>query len=173
MKAPVRCLGLATAAVALVAASGCETNKAASSSGPAFEARFVAMNGAALNGAAFIRGYDGGVSISVNFQGRGPGAYRIVIHTTGNCRSYNGFSAGPPWAPPGVPQVTPIVYKADETAWIVARLPGYKLDGESGVFGRSVVIHEGLTGSLDAEPNVPNDRVGCGVIGKTESIFRD
>src|SRR5262249_37810304 len=108
-----------------------------------------------------------------NFQGRGPGGYRIAIHANGNCRSYNGFSAGPPWAPPGVELVTPVVYKNDETAWVVARFPGYKLEGDGGAGGRSVVIQRGSNGSLEAEPNVPNNRVGCGVIDKPQSIFKD
>jgi Cu/Zn superoxide dismutase len=44
------------------------------------------------------------------------------------------------------------------------RLPGLKIDGTDGIRGKSVVVHLGATGSLDAQPGVPNNRVACGVI---------
>ena len=45
-----------------------------------------------------------------------------------------------------------------------ARLPGIRIDGPDGIRGKSVVVHRGATGSLDAQPGVPNNRVACGVI---------
>ena len=41
---------------------------------------------------------------------------------------------------------------------------GIRIDGADGIRGKSVVVHRGATGSLDAEPGVPNNRVACGVI---------
>lgn len=131
------------------------------------EARFRPIGGSTLAGATILSAYDGGVRMQVNFNGRAPGRYRVMIHATGNCTSLNGFSAGPPWAPPGVPlkeEGYPI-HKNDDSASFVVRLPGYRIDGTDGVLGRSVVVHEGAIGSLAAAPGVPNDRIGCGVIG--------
>ena len=131
------------------------------------EARFRPIGGSSLAGAAMLQASDGGVQLRVNFNGRGPGRYRVMIHANGNCSSPNGFSAGPPWAPPGVPLAEegfPIL-KNDESASNVVRLAGYKLTGPDGVVGRSVVVHEGGRGTIVAKPDVPNDRIGCGVIG--------
>ncbi len=98
-----------------------------------------------------------------------------MIHATGNCSSPNGFSAGPPWAPPGVPLAEegfPIL-KNDDSASSVVWLAGYKLTGPDGVVGRSVVVHEGGRGTIVARPDVPNDRIGCGVIGPPTRTLLD
>lgn len=131
------------------------------------EARFRAIGGSSLTGATILSAYDGGVRMQVNFNGGAPGQYRVMIHATGNCSSPNGFSAGPPWAPTGVPlreEGFPIL-KNDDSASFVVRLPGYRIDGPDGVIGRSVVVHDGAFGSLAAQPGVPNKRIACGVIG--------
>jgi superoxide dismutase, Cu-Zn family len=158
-------------AVSLLAACGSTSDpgapKAAKAEITVAEARFQPIGGSSLTGAAMLGAYDGGVQMRVNFNGRGPGRYRVMIHANGNCSSPNGFSAGPPWAPPGVSlaeQGFPI-FKNDDSASYVVRLAGYHLTGPDGVVGRSVVVHEGGTGTIVAKPDVPNDRIGCGVIG--------
>jgi Cu-Zn family superoxide dismutase len=139
--------------------------------GPNIEAKLGPIGGAAVTGAAILRAYDAGVMMTVNFNGPRPGAYRVVVHTNGNCSSPNGFSAGPPWAPPGVAVVSLPLVKNDDSASFTVRLPGYRFDGPDGVLGRSVVVHVGATGSLDAEPGVPNNRIACGVIGVPTSLL--
>ena len=139
------------------------------------EARFLPIGGSSLTGAAILHAYDGGVQMKVNFNGRGPGRYRVMIHATGNCSSPNGFSAGAPWAPPGVPLAEegfPIL-KNDDSASSVVRLAGYQLTGPDGVVCRSVVVHEGGRGTIVARPDVPNDRIGCGVIGPPTRTLLD
>jgi superoxide dismutase, Cu-Zn family len=177
--------GLIAGAIAALLLVGCESTKdpAAPKSGKVemtvAEARFLPIGGSSLTGAAFLHAYDGGVQMRVNFNGRGPGQYRVMIHATGNCSSPNGFSAGPPWAPPGVSlkeEGYPIV-KNDDSASFVIRLAGYSFTGPDGVVGRSVVVHQGGSGTIVAQPGVPNDRIGCGVIGKPGrtllDLFRD
>ena len=57
------------------------------------------------------------------------------------------------------------------------RLAGYQFTGPDGVVGRSVVVHDGGRGTIVAKPDVPNDRIACGVIGKPGpgllDFFRD
>ena len=142
-----------------------------SGSGPNLEAKLVAAGGSSVTGAAILRAYDGGVIMTVNFNGAGPGEYRIAVHANGNCSSPNAFSAGPPWAPPGVTVAAPTAFKNDESASLSVRLPGYRIDGPEGVTGRSVVVHAGTRNSLDAQPGVPNGRIACGVIGTPRSLL--
>jgi Cu-Zn family superoxide dismutase len=167
--------------IAASAMPGCESTKDSAAAKTAkteitiAEARFVPIGGSSLTGAAVLHAYDGGVQMKVNFNGRGPGQYRVMIHATGNCSSPNGFSAGPPWAPPGVPlkeEGYPI-QKNDDSASSVVRLAGYSLTGDNGVVGRSVVVHDTGRGTIVALPGVPNDRIGCGVIGKPQRTLLD
>ena len=182
MPAPrLRALGraprAAVAALAVVALAGCQLAKEREAlvltGGPWLEARLVGANGASVTGAAMLRAYDGGGVMTVNFNGAPPGEYRVVVHATGNCTSANAFSAGPPWAPPGL-QRPPFVHtfmKNDDAATLTFRFPGYRLEGPDGVAGRAVVVHAGAQGSLDARPGVPNNRIACGVIGATRRIL--
>jgi superoxide dismutase, Cu-Zn family len=168
-------------AIVALALTGCESTKdpvapkAAAAEMTVAEARFLPIGGSTLAGAAILHSFDGGIRLKVNFNGPGPGQYRVMIHATGNCSSPNGFSAGAPWAPPGVPlkeEGFPIL-KNDDSASYVVSLPGYGLVGDNGVVGRSVVVHAGARGSIAAQPGVPNDRIGCGVIGKPTRTLLD
>lgn len=154
--------------------AGCQTANDSSGvpPGPAApvvaEARFASVGGSSLTGAAIVQAYAAGVVLKVNFNGAAPGRYRVMIHETGNCSSPNGFSAGRAWAPPGVKiaeEGYPIL-KNDDSASYVVRLAGYRLEGPDGVMGRSVVVHAGGHGPLDAMPGIPNERIGCGVIAR-------
>jgi Cu/Zn superoxide dismutase len=58
----------------------------------------------------------------------------------------------------------------DGMAETTVRLRGFTIDGPAGVMGRSVVVHYGASGSLDAQPGVRNDRAACGVIGTLKSL---
>ncbi len=171
---------LLTLGVISIAASllvGCESKGGDAKGGPPTmaEAQFRPIGGSTLAGAAILSAYDGGVRMQVNFNGRAPGDYRIMIHATGNCSSPNGFSAGPPWAPPGVALKEDgfPAHKNDDSLSFVVRLPGYRIAGPDGVIGRAVVVHEGATGSLAAQPGVPNNRIACGVIGAPSRTLFD
>jgi Cu/Zn superoxide dismutase len=129
------------------------------------EAKFRGIGGSAANGSAVLHAVKGGVDVAIWLGGTGPGEFRVVIHANGNCSSPNGFSAGPPWSPPGVPLAVVLLTKNDDTRTLIGHLPGYQLTGPNGVEGRSVVVHDGASGSLDAQPGVANDRIVCGVIG--------
>ncbi len=135
------------------------------------EATLVPIGGSAVRGSAVLRAHDWGVVMTVSFTNIGAGTYRAVVHANGNCTSRNGFSAGPPWAPPGVSVASETYMKNDDAGSLVVRLPGYRVEGPNGVMGRAVILHAGATGSLDALPGVPNNRIACGVIGTPGTIF--
>ncbi len=102
-----------------------------------------------------------------------PGPHRIVIHANPVCTSPNGFSAGPPILLPetGAPVIVAITIEHERATSLVTRVPGLALSGPAGVEGRSVVLHAGWSGTLEASPGIPNDRVACGVIGTLPMLF--
>ena len=137
------------------------------------EARLGALGGSAAKGTVRFATYANGLSTSVYFSGVARGNYRMAVHTTGNCTSPNGFSAGPPWVPPEAkgPLVIEFSVDDDHPTTLSQRVAGLTLNGVQGVAGRAVVIHEGRTGTLEAEPDRPNSRVACGVIGQVLRYF--
>jgi Cu/Zn superoxide dismutase len=132
---------------------------------PGVGAQLQPVSNSAIKGHVSFKQYDGGVAISVDVYGY-PGTVRLVIHSTGNCTSPNGFSAGPPWIPPGATEPPMIRIAISDNLYgnTNTRLPGVRIDGPDGIRGKSVVVHRGNAGSLDAQPDVPNNRVACGVI---------
>lgn len=176
-------LAVLAAACGVLGLGGCSTLKSIGSPSapaarpPSVGAQLRPVGGSAFQGsAAFARRGDGVVMI-VALNGFAPGRYRVMVHERGNCSSPNGFSAGPPWPGPGgaaAPMVrdVPIVTTNSEgTGSLTVFLAGVGLDGPKGVMGRSVVVHDGALGPLDAKPDVPNERIACGVIGVTETLF--
>lgn len=166
-------------AVALAAAvAGCEsvndTGSNVFGTGPGVEAPLAPKGGSASTGNAKFVPYDGGVTMLVSFNGAVAGEYRVVIHANGNCTSPNAFSAGAPWAPSGTtvpPLIRQVVANSNGTAIMTTRIAGLRIDGPEGINGKSVVIHDGALGPLDAQPGIPNNRIACGVIGPLRSIF--
>jgi superoxide dismutase, Cu-Zn family len=144
---------------------------APSGRGDDVEAPLTSTGGSAVTGSAVLHQGRNGVDLNVWFGGVGPGVFRIAIHETGNCSSRNGFAAGKPYAPPGVPLAVVRLSKNDDSHVVSGSLPGYRLHGPDGLDGRAVVVHAGGSGSLDAEAGVPNDRIACGVIGTPVRFF--
>lgn len=163
-----------------MALAGCQTVKDTGaeifSGGNSLEAVMVASGGSAATGSVILGPTRSGIAMRIGINGLPLGQYRAFIHTTGNCSSANAFSAGPPWVPPGA---SPTFLADIPSGWptgdgplvMVVRLPGVTLEGPDGVSGRSVVLHAGGMGPLDAQPGVPNNRVACGVIGPVRSLF--
>ena len=143
------------------------------------ELLFVILAGCALTACGHDRGSEPAsaqsrdVTFVADVGGFSGGPYRFVIHTNPVCTSPNGFSAGPPFVPPGTgaPVVVPAVIYHQGTATLTTRVPGIALGGPNGVEGKSLVLHASESGPLDAQPGVPNDRVACGVIGPVPTLF--
>jgi Cu/Zn superoxide dismutase len=171
---------VALLAAAALAVSGCttieETGATLFPPGNSLEAVMVASNGSAATGSVIVGPTKSGIAMRVAVNGLPMKQYRVVIHTTGLCNSANAFSAGPPWVPAGAPPdylaKLPIGFPiGDGVLTMVVRMPGVRLDGPDSIAGRSIVVHEGGEGPLDAQPGVPNNRVACGVIGPPTSLF--
>ncbi|MEP7208648.1 MAG: superoxide dismutase family protein [Casimicrobiaceae bacterium] len=182
----IRVGALVFALLVVVALSGCDTLKSLGSAGstrrdaqgsPGLGASLKPVGGSAVQGAVGFKARSNGVTMVVALNGLAPGRYRVMVHANGICTSPNGFSAGPPWHGPGgdaAPMLrdAPIVTTNSEgSAALTVYLPGATLEGPNGVLGRSVVVHQGSTGPLEAVPDVPNGRIACGVIGPIAPLF--
>jgi Cu/Zn superoxide dismutase len=159
---------IALAAVAAAFLASCASDEAAKKPppDPGVGAQLRPTSGSSIRGLVTFQPYDGGVTAAASFYTGITGNWRAVIHATGICTSPNGFSAGPPWIPPGAtePPTIRMVTTDNDYGSATIRMPGLKIDGPDGIRGKSVVIHFGATGSLDAQPGVPNNRAACGVI---------
>jgi Cu/Zn superoxide dismutase len=167
---PVLAMVMAVAIGACASADGQDARGSRSTS--ATGARVAPIAGAVGHGLITFRPYDGGLTMNAEIGGFSPGPYRIVIHANPVCTSPNGFSAGPPLVLPetGAPVIVAMNILHQGTASLITRIPGLALSGPAGIEGRSVVLHAGLSGPLDASPGVANDRVACGVIGGIPSF---
>jgi Cu-Zn family superoxide dismutase len=179
----MRTSGAARALVlaALIAlTAGCDSTKDSKTvlfgTGSGLSARLVPLGGSAASGAVGFVQFRDNVGLNLSIYGLRIGRYRVVIHTNGLCNSPNGFTAGPPWSPPGVvppleTQVGEFVMANDTSTEVSLRVTGVTLDGENSLLGHSVIIHQGGESSLEAVPNVRNDRVACGIIGPVQALF--
>jgi superoxide dismutase, Cu-Zn family len=171
-------VGRALRVALAIAASGsllsCKTtDEAPKAAPPNIGARLARIGDSVMTGRVAFQRYDGGVTLAASLAGGSPGPWRVAIHTTGNCSSPNGFSAGPPVMLPGTstPAVASVMVNPDKAfGEISVRLPGLSLEGPDSIVGKSVVVHA-AGGSLEAEPGVRNNRAACGVIESMPSLF--
>lgn len=123
------------------------------------------IGGSAVFGKIRVIDRGDGASILVSMMNVPPGDYRIAIQETPNCSSPNGFSAGPAWAPAGMDPRTfiPVQYvNSEDRVEQSLRVPALRTTGPNGVAGHSVVVYAGSR-ITDARPDVPNERMACGV----------
>ena len=166
---------LVTAFAAALAACASDNAAKKPPPDPGVGARLRPISGSAITGLVTFQPYAGGVTVAASFYAGVTGNWLAVIHTTGICTSPNGFSAGPPWIPPGAtePPMIRMTTHDNDYASATMRLPGLTIDGPDGLRGKSVVVHLGTTGSLDAQPGVPNNRAACGVIETNKPLSVD
>lgn len=136
------------------------------------EARLVPVGGSIARGTVRVAQTPKGAQLSVYLYNVAAGTYRVALHADGNCTSPNGFSAGPPWVPPGAAQPVVITFQVGENGADLSQpVPGITLRGPSGVAGRSAVIHQGWNSPLEAVPDLPNNRVACGAFSPVLPVF--
>ncbi len=125
------------------------------------------LGGSAVTGKLRVIDRGGGATLLVTaFQVPGT-QIRIAFGDTANCTSPNGFSAGPAWSPPASKQKPEELIRtlyADSGGTVVTSeyVAGLREAGPSGVAGHSVVIFSGSKVTA-AHPDVPNERIACGV----------
>ncbi|MGE5089217.1 MAG: superoxide dismutase family protein [Candidatus Levyibacteriota bacterium] len=167
-----------------LALAGCATSGGAAhgpeSSGPAGVVRpglgevatLRAIGGSAVNGKVRVVDKGDGAVVTVAAFNLPIGEFRIAIHQNPNCTSPNGFSAGPAWAPPDSGRkpadlVPTLRANSSGTAQASVKVEGLRATGVNGVAGRSVVVYAGSR-VTEARPDVPNERIACGVFDVAE-----
>jgi Cu/Zn superoxide dismutase len=169
------CLRVAIAAALAAGLLSCKTADEAPprKAEPGYVARLAFVGGSAASGSARFVPVEGGAVVMVDLWTGTSGRWRAVIHATGNCTSPNAFSAGPPLLPPGfsAPIEIPLATDPRLGGNTTMRIAGLAIDGPAGIIGRSVVVHAGAVGPLDAQPGVPNNRFACGVIEQDRPLF--
>jgi hypothetical protein len=156
-----------------VGSPGLEEAQRAKVTGYGEEANLRAIGGSAVFGKIRVvdRGRDD-ASVLVSMMNVPIGAYRIAIQQTPNCTSPNGFSAGPAWAPAGRDPLAliPVQYSSGEDRVEASlRVTGLRAEGPKGVAGRSVVVYAG-DAITPARPDVPNERIACGVFEPAQPL---
>jgi Cu/Zn superoxide dismutase len=169
-----RCVLVTVAVTWLAACSGVhfatrdlDTDATASAKAPDFGqvAPLRPIGGSAVFGKIRVVDRGDGASVLVSMMNVPPGAYRIAFHETPNCSSPNGFSAGPAWAPAGRDPRTVVPIQrvnSEDRVEESIHVPALRASGANGVAGHSVVIYAGPR-VTDARPDVPNERMACGV----------
>lgn len=167
------------AAVVCLSLSACGGwNKAATSikgSGPGVQAVLKPASGGTGRGDVTFVDRGDGVFATLYFTNLPEGTYRVAIHQNANCTSPNLFSAGPAWAPAGSTRpadtlIPSFLTDSDGDVNLTMQIPGVHTHGPDSLQGRSVVLHYGEKVG-DAVPDVPNNRMMCGVIGPPLSFF--
>lgn len=174
-----RRVGTARAAAAALAAmlvAGCSSMKQDMGiipDTPGLVARLRSPSSAAI-GTARVVDYRDGVTVQLTITNLIPGQYRVSFHEKGNCSSANLFSAGPPWAPPGMDPDTVLPgFLANNDGsqnGYVSFVQGVHTDGPTSLRGRSVVVHYGSRIG-EAFPGQPNNRVACGVLESAQQLL--
>lgn len=170
-----------TTAVAIVVAAlvaGCATSSAgtdveqkaaaaanARSLGQVAELR--AIGGSAVTGKVRVVDRGDGATVTVAAFNVPSGVYRVTFNRNANCTSPNGFSAGPAWAPAGSKRppadlIRPLSSNSSGATNATVHVTGLRATGPDGVAGRSVILYAGHR-VIEAQPEVPNERIACGV----------
>jgi Cu-Zn family superoxide dismutase len=137
-------------------------------------AQLRAIGGSAVNGKVRVVDRGDGAMVTVAAFNLPIGEFRVAIQQNPNCTSPNGFSAGPAWAPPASRRkpddLLPTLYAGENgSAQASVQVAGLRATGANGVAGRSVVIYAGRK-VTDARPDVPNERIACGVFELTRTL---
>lgn len=173
---PVRRFGMLAAACGVIALAGCSgvrISMAHDEDEPVQDktdygqiASLRSIGGSAVSGKVRVVDRGDGASMFLSLMNVPPGDYRVAITERPNCTSPNGFSAGAPWAPSGKDPRTliPVLSTNSDSnrVELSLRVPALHANGANGVAGRSVVLFTGRN-VTDAKPDVPNERMACGV----------
>lgn len=136
-------------------------------------AELRAIGGSAVTGKVRVVDRGDGATLSVAAFNVPTGTYRVSINRNANCTSPNGFSVGPAWAPSASKrapsELIDILWSnSSGNTNATVHVPGLRASGPDGVAGRSVVLYAGSR-VTEARPDVPNERIACGVFEATQT----
>src|SRR5690606_27773785 len=121
---------------------------------------------------------NGGLEIVARVEGIPPGTYGIHIHEVGDCSASDASSAGDHFSPSDDPHGGPydpaherhagdlgnITVDASGEGRKALTVDELRLDGEYGVVGKAVIVHDGEDDLTSQPSGESGDPVACGVI---------
>lgn len=123
----------------------------------------------------FIQEKDG-LRVQANFGGLTPGLHGFHIHEKGDCTASDAKSAGGHFNPLGHPHAGPtdpgrhlgdlgnLEADANGNATYSRTFPDLKLEGETSIIGRAVIVHAQSDDFTTQPSGNSGDRVACGII---------
>jgi superoxide dismutase, Cu-Zn family len=159
-------------ALSLALLGGCATPM----SGPSASANLLARSGSAVSGTVNFSEKDGRLRIEAKVAGLTPGEHGFHIHEAGDCSAPDASSAKGHFNPSGKAHghfasdehhggdMPSLIANAQGEAIYTAELRGLTLSGETGVLGRSVVIHADPDDYKSQPAGNSGKRIACGVI---------
>ena len=137
-----------------------------------------ALSGSSVSGSVDFTETKDGMDVKVSVAGLTPGEHGFHIHENGDCNAVDGSSAGPHFNPLGKQHGGPhsadrhagdlgnITADASGRAETTMKGVALTFEGERGIRGRSVLVHEGRD-DLSTDPaGDSGKRIACGEIGK-------
>jgi len=167
-----------TRSVFVVAASTVVLLSACASTprGPSAKAELVARSGSTVSGTVRFREVDGNLLVEAKVAGLTPGEHGFHVHEVGDCSAPDASSAKGHFNPGATTHgfygngehhagdLPNLLADARGEALYSAEVTGLDMSGESGVSGRSVVIHADPDDYRSQPAGNSGNRIACGVI---------
>lgn len=131
----------------------------------------------AVSGTVTFTQIEGGVAMAAEIAGSTPGLHGIHLHEVGDCSAEDFTSTGGHFNPTGAPHGGPtdaerhsgdfgnIEVGEDGTGLLALESDMLSVDdGESGVVGRAVILHEGEDDLVSQPTGAAGARSACGVV---------
>jgi Cu-Zn family superoxide dismutase len=159
-------------AISLGLITGC----ASMNQGSAARADMVARSGSTVSGTVTFTPVAGGLQVNAIIAGLTPGEHGFHIHEAGDCSAADASSAKGHFNPTGkahghhggdtrhAGDMPNLIANAQGQASFSARIMGLELSGNTGIIGRSVVIHADPDDYKSQPAGNSGKRVACGVV---------
>ena len=159
-------------AISLGLITGC----ASMNQGSAARADMVARSGSTVSGTVTFTPVAGGLQVNAIIAGLTPGEHGFHIHEAGDCSAADASSAKGHFNPTGkahghhggdtrhAGDMPNLIANAQGQASFSAKIMGLELSGNTGIIGRSVVIHADPDDYKSQPAGNSGKRVACGVV---------
>jgi Cu-Zn family superoxide dismutase len=155
---------------------GLITGCASMNQGSAARADMVARSGSTVSGTVTFTPVAGGLQVNAIIAGLTPGEHGFHIHEAGDCSAADASSAKGHFNPTGkahghhggdtrhAGDMPNLIANAQGQASFSAKIMGLELSGNTGIIGRSVVIHADPDDYKSQPAGNSGKRVACGVV---------